>query len=395
MKKRVLLNAFQFDINGVSEAYLAAKWKQSLSKYISVDLVTGESISGDGIYTPSKRFEFNNRFLNRLNSAIKFDYFEFNRKSVNQLKVLIKNYDVFHHVSPVAPRYPVSLGEYANCFILGPVAGGLRVPKKFRSEIEGSEEFFIKARNIDSFRLKYDKKLLKTYESADFILVAGDYMQGILPSQFHSKFIPFLDVGVDVDLFDFKLREITDGFLNLVYVGRVVPYKGLIYLLKALAILPVSVKPLVSLSIAGDRGETDYERKCYRFVEENGLSKCVTFNGYVTKKEVNYIYDKAHVFCFPSLAEAGGTVVVEALSKGLPVIAANIGGPSESVNNSCGVLVDAQTPESLIEGFKDAIINYIEKPDLLKKASREARDRALFKYNWDVRARKMIDIYNL
>lgn len=394
MKKKVLLNAFQFDPDGVSESYLAAKWKQVLSDYVDVDLVTGERISEPGIYNPSFKYEFKNRFLARVNSAVKFDYFTFNKRSTRKLKEVVKNYDIFHHVSPVAPRYPVSLGEHANRFILGPVAGGLRVPTAFRKDVEGSEELFLKARNVDSLRFKYDKKLIRTYDAADTILIAGSYLKDILPSKYQSKFKQFLDVGVDVSLFDFQQRFFNQSTLNLVYVGRVVPYKGLMYLLKALSLMPQDVLTHLSLTVAGDMGETDYEKQCYTFVKNNGLSKCVKFRGYVSKVEVNEIYNDAHIFCFPSLAEAGGTVVVEALSKGLPVIAARLGGPAESVTTDCGSLVETIDPDSFVEGLKDAILSYLENPDFISASSLAARVRAESHYDWSRRAEKMFDIYS-
>lgn len=390
---KVLLNAFQYDIDGVSESFLAAKWHQCLAKHCNIDVVSS-NVDHDLIkFNPSNRWLFSNELLNRVNSAVKFDYFYFNYKSERLLRERIKDYDVFHHVSPVAPRYPVSLGQYANKFILGPIAGGLRAPESFRSEVEGSEEFFLKARNVDSLRFKADPTLRKTYESATKILVAGQYLESVIPARFHHKFKSFLDVGVDVNEFSFIQRTRGEGKLKLIYVGRVVPYKGLIYLLKALAALPQNIHRNIELVVVGDRAQTTYELDCYKFVEENYLHNVVTFKGYVSKAIVNKLYDKSHIFCFPSLAEAGGTVVVEALSKGLPVIAANVGGPAESVNETCGYLVETYNPICFVEALKDAIEKFYYDATLISVLSKGARERAEKLYDWDARGKLMANIY--
>lgn len=390
---KVLLNAFQFDLNGVSEGYLAAKWHQSLSEYCDVDVVSSDKNEGSITYQPSRRFNLKRGVLQRINQAVKLDYFYYNYKSSVELRNIVRNYDVLHHVSPVAPRYPVSLSKYANNFVLGPIAGGLRVPMAFRNEVEGSEELFLKMRSIDALRLKHDKSLVNTYERASKILVAGSYLENILPERFHHKFQPFLDVGVDINTFQFVKRFRGDSKLRLIYVGRVVPYKGLIYLLKAISKLDKNVKKDIELVVAGDRGETQYEKDCYRFVAANNLTESVIFKGFVSKNEVNKLYESSHVFCFPSLAEAGGTVVVEALSKGLPIIAANVGGPAESVNNSCGRLVDVSNPESLVEDLADTIQRFYLDSNLIEALSIGARKRAESMYDWNVRAKRMARIY--
>lgn len=390
---KVLLNAFQYNINGLSEAYLAAKWQRSLSPHCYVDVISSDIDDGTVTYQPAKRWNLKRGLFHRINAAVKFDYFYFDYKSCRELREVVGSYDLLHHVSPVAPRYPVSLSKYAKNFILGPVAGGLRVPVAFREEVEGSEELFFKMRSIDSLRFKYDKSLRSTYERASKILVAGQYLEAVLPECYHHKFESFLDVGVDVNTFDFVKRMRGGNKLQLIYVGRVVPYKGLIYLLKALAYLPEKIKKDIELVVAGDRGETQYEKDCYTFVEKNKLKDVVSFKGFVTKDVVNSLYDNAHIFCFPSLAEAGGTVVVEALSKGLPVIAANIGGPSESVNDSCGYLVDASNPKALIDSLVNAIESFYYDSELISQLSQGARKRAENVYDWDVRGRRMAEIY--
>ena len=98
--------------------------------------------------------------------------------------------------------------------------------------------------------------------------------------------------------------------IKLLYVGRVVPYKGLIYCLKAVARLSAALRSRFELVVIGDRGEGGYERACKNFVGAMGLGSMVTFLGYRPKAEIVRFYDECDLFVFPSLAETSGNVVL-------------------------------------------------------------------------------------
>lgn len=390
---KVLLSAFQCDINGISEAYLGAKWYDEMSKLCDVTVLTGDKYPTSSI-KPSSIWEPKNNFLKKTNSAVKFDYFFFNLLANFKIKNQIKDYDVLHHISPVAPRYPVSVSKFSSKFILGPIAGGLRVPPSFAKEVEGSEEFFFKLRRFDDWRFKFDKPLINTYERADKIIIAGDYVKLRLPGRFHSKCIQMLDVGIDTHLYDYSPRKIDTLDLQLIYVGRVVPYKGLIYLLKAIVNLPSHIKKFIKLDIAGNKDNNNYEKVCRKFVLDNKIDNIVKFHGFIAKSKVQELYEKAHVFCFPSLAEAGGTVVLEAMAKGLPVLAVDYGGPSQSVDKSSGILVSPDSVEQLIEDFSSHITYFYNNRLVIKELGEGARKRAELYFDWKVRSKKMMEIYS-
>lgn len=202
-----------------------------------------------------------------------------------------------------------------------------------------------------------------------------------------------LDVGIDTTAYTVKPRNYQSEKLNLIYVGRIVPYKGLIYLLKAINILPLHIKRNILLDVAGDGGGAPYEAKCRDFISKNKLQNEVSFKGFLDKKTVESLYEKSHVFCFPSLAEAGGTVVLEAMAKGLPVISVDYGGPAESVTPQSGYLIPPETPQKLIEGLAEKIHLLFQNRELLEKLSIGARIRAEEQFDWSKRCLRMVKIY--
>ena len=107
------------------------------------------------------------------------------------------------------------------------------------------------------------------------------------------------------------------------------------------------------------------------FVEVGGVDAKTTSNfkslGFISdEKSLAEIYNLADVFLYTSLIETLPLTVMESMACGLPVVAFNVWGVSETVNKECGFLVEPKNPEQLAEkilylfsnrDIKNAIIN--------------------------------------
>ena len=88
-------------------------------------------------------------------------------------------------------------------------------------------------------------------------------------------------------------------------------------------------------------------------------------------------YNSADILCFPSLYEEGlGRVSMEAVACGIPVVASNVGGISETVNQDISLLV-----KPTYDGLKNALINLYQDEDRLKKMGSFCREYALKNYS--------------
>jgi len=256
---KVVVTSFTCKAGGKSETYVGYKWLEQIARFCDTTLLTAddEAISDQWQRVQTwRQTRFKNKLIRRLNGEMHFDYFGFNYQNKRQFKRTIAEYDLVHHVVPVAPRYPNSLGCLAKKFILGPVGGGLRAPESFRSEVEGHEEWYYKLRMLDRARFDFDPFLRGTYKAADLILLVGSYMYDLLPERYHHKCKVMLEVGVDA--YEYKatrpLSANNSEPLKLLYAGRVVPYKGLIYALRALDRLPAQAKSKIQFTVIGDQG---------------------------------------------------------------------------------------------------------------------------------------------
>ena len=89
-----------------------------------------------------------------------------------------------------------------------------------------------------------------------------------------------------------------------------------------------------------------------------GLQETVQFTGNISKQEIKEKLDSSNALVVSSLHETFGVVVIEALSRGCPVVSTRCGGPEEILNDDSGILVKANDENELAEALKRMASNY-------------------------------------
>ena len=144
-----------------------------------------------------------------------------------------------------------------------------------------------------------------------------------------------------------------DGKKRLLTVALLTPIKGIPYLLKALALLRRKRDDFI-LDIVGDGpNRAEYEELTHKL----GLQDIVHFHGLKTKQEVAEFMRKANIFVLPSEWENLPCVIIEAMASGLPIVATNVGGIPEIVNNEVGILVPPKNVLALVEALNKMLDN--------------------------------------
>jgi glycosyltransferase involved in cell wall biosynthesis len=178
---------------------------------------------------------------------------------------------------------------------------------------------------------------------------------------------------VDTDFFQKKLRKYRDGLeiennkKNLLYVGYLVKRKRLDLLLKSIEILAKKRSDFI-LKIVGDGPEKE---NLVKLVDNLGIAKFVSFEGYKQKEELIKYYAEADCFLFPTDFDIWGLVLVEAMAAGLPCIASiNAGATQDLINDaSNGFIADFYDFKSIANK-----INWVlDNPDLAAKIGLSAR----------------------
>lgn len=138
----------------------------------------------------------------------------------------------------------------------------------------------------------------------------------------------------------------------IMFIGRLVPVKGLNYLLAVMAQMLKRGRDCPELAVIGDgplRGE--YEREIGRL----GLGKCVRLYGEKKHLEISKWMAAADIICLPSISEGCPTIVIEALACGRPVAAAKVGDVPYLINKDNGVLFESKNVEQMIEAIQEAL----------------------------------------
>jgi len=164
----------------------------------------------------------------------------------------------------------------------------------------------------------------------------------------------------------------------LLFVGTPEPRKNLETLMRAYARMAARVERRFDLMLVGAGGWGGFDPIAE--IEEPGLKRRVRRLGRVSDLELHRIYANARALVFPSLYEGFGLPALEAMLRGVPVIASNRAALPELVGET-GMLID---PESVSE-LADAMQSICQDDALHGELSARARARAE-RYNWKTSA---------
>jgi len=170
--------------------------------------------------------------------------------------------------------------------------------------------------------------------------------------------------------------------IRILFVGSLLPVKGISYLLEALARFK-SERDDWCLDIFGEGPNRDEYKN---LSAELGLSEEVTFHGYRPKEEIAAFMRQAQLFILPSLWENLPCVLVEAIASGLPILSTQAGGIPEIVDEEIGMLVSPGNVKDLSLGLEE-MLSKLQSFDRSEIASRSKR------YSLETIGREIHDIY--
>jgi glycosyltransferase involved in cell wall biosynthesis len=174
------------------------------------------------------------------------------------------------------------------------------------------------------------------------------------------------------------------GEPRLLCVGRLIPIKGHLVLLRALAQARLRV-PELTLDVAG-RGPLEPALKAY--ARELGVADAVRFLGFVSP--VQRAVEGVAIVVVPSLGEGFGMVALEAMERGRPVIASAVGGLPEIVaHGETGFVV----PSGDAEALADAIVELASDLERAEAMGRAGRERVIAHFRPERSADRVEELY--
>ncbi|WP_404985304.1 glycosyltransferase family 4 protein [Chryseobacterium sp. M5] len=219
--------------------------------------------------------------------------------------------------------------------------------------LHSGEDFFIDRylRKIH-FSLIRQKMLLNENQKNEFI---SYYKYN--PNDIHTSFLSVYDF-----LNYFKTNESVDsGNFNILFFGRISPYKGIKFLLEAFVdILSTKKYTDITLTIAGS-GDFDFDIEPYKKYPEIKI-----INEFIIPENLaNFIFNSSVVVC-PYIDATQSGVVMSAYAFKKPVIATNVGGLPEMVKDQLtGIIIESKNSEAI----RNAILKLYNNSYLLEAMS--------------------------
>jgi glycosyltransferase involved in cell wall biosynthesis len=194
---------------------------------------------------------------------------------------------------------------------------------------------------------------------------AADYLREVLQAPAPKVFefiylVPDVKAMVTTDRTPSTTTDQSDDITTFLFVGELIPRKGLRQLLQACAVLQQRQVENYRLIVIGDGEEWESLEK---LAQAKNLTGVVTWLGWQPYERLGSYFESADALIFPTLEDVWGMVLPEAMAFGLPVLCSKWAGSAELVvPGKNGDLFDPQQPEELAT----VMSRYIQQPQLLR-----------------------------
>ncbi|NJR47787.1 MAG: glycosyltransferase family 4 protein [Hyellaceae cyanobacterium CSU_1_1] len=260
------------------------------------------------------------------------------------------------------------------------------------------------------------KAIASRLAHADLVIGCSDYITNKIKTRFpeYAGICKTINNGVDANHFvpDPQYRpQQPKTAPKLLFVGRISPEKGLHDLIDAFikiteeypqAILTIAgphlvivrellcdIQPEPEVQALKDFYSIDYLEHIKSKIPAH-LTSQVIFTGSLRQPELLPYYQQADIVINPSLSEAFGMSLVEAMATETPVIATKIGGMPEIVDDQVtGLLVEPANPQELA----DAAVQLISNPERARKMGTAGRKKVKQHYTWAKIAESLVNTY--
>jgi len=291
---------------------------------------------------------------------------------------------VLHYIGPVSPVLPRFFPRGYDV-VLGPLTGNIFFPPAFRSRMSFSAKL---SERLHGLAQRFVRITLNEKRRARVILVSGYERTRIslrLAGAREDQMVDVVDSGVSERTRQHDRIVHSGENFRFLCSGRMDEHKGHDLAIRAVA----RGDPRLRLDIFGDGSRRTELEALAQF---EGVADRVRFLGWVSSHDKLLVEMRNYRgFVFPTLAEANGIAMQEAMMIGLPVIATRWGGPERLADDASAWYVDPTGETEMIDAIAQAMTALAHKPEEAERLSRNARATAEDRFSWDAVARSWLD----
>ncbi len=191
----------------------------------------------------------------------------------------------------------------------------------------------------------------KPLKNASMIIAISESLEKRLSTLGHLN-VRVIHNLVNENLFSLAVAKPLSVPFKFLFIGRLVPQKGLDVLFHA---MPLIKESDFNLTITGKGQE---ESRLKKLAKSLNIDHLIRWEGELERNEIAKAIQNTNCLILPSRHETFGNVLTEALACGKPVIATSCGGPEDIVNDTNGLLVNVGDPEDLANKMSEMVTNY-------------------------------------
>jgi len=297
-------------------------------------------------------------------------------------------FDLLHHLSFAAYRFPAAIWNHGVPCVWGPVAGIENTPWNLLPWSHPGPLVFETIRNTVNIvqSSRFSRLASRACRSTVVIAVSPEMQAAFVKLGHQAKLLPTIAVHPPPPTVA-RIPPPDDRPLRLLFVGRIVFWKGV-----ELALL--GLKESGTSAIFDLIGNGPFLPAARRLVRHLRLDHQVRFLGRLPYAEAVKAYADYDVFYYPSLHDSGANVALEAMSRGLPVICLDYAGPGFLVSSEGGIKVRIGPKEKIVSALADAVRTYDANRRLIQVHGTAAREAILKRHTWESRVEQMNSIYH-
>ena len=299
-----------------------------------------------------------------------------------------ENFDLVHQITLAGYREPGYLWKLGKPYVIGPLGGFTQTNWKLLGGLSLHGILFFSARNIlNSLQKRFGFAAKHLSKHADVIIVSDNEAAADVKKHWHRAPLLMQEVGTQLITSAVPTARRDGEPLKVCWVGLLQPLKALNFVLHAIA----RCQHPVELNVVGS-GEM--EQKWKNLSQQLGITDKVIFHGSVPHQKVNQVMQSCHVLCVSSIKEGGtGTVVLEAMQNGLPIVCLDHCGFASVVNERIGIKIPITNRKQISKDFATALDTLYENEELRFQMSRQILEEQKL-YSWDTKIKQLCLIYD-
>ncbi len=405
-KLNILINAYAVSPNWGSEPGMGWNWIVNIAKHCNVFVITegewkDEILDAVG-KLPQKdniRFYFNplpdkvrRMCWNQGDWRFYWHYARWQKKTLAIAREIIAEHhiDVMHQLNMIGFREPGYLWKIKDIpLVWGPVGGVANIPTAYLREAGWKMNLFCRLKNlISDLQFRFHPRVRAAVKRSTMIAAMKEVQ--LATKKVYGKDIPVIN-ETGTNLADNAFRATADAdndTLKVLWVGKFDYRKRLDLALKAVA---AANNRRIRLFVCGT-GTNRQVEEYQDLADDLNISGQVNWLGNVPHDRIDNLMRSSDLFLFTSISDATSTVVLEAVSAGLPILSFNTCGFGSIVKDFAGTAIELTDPRQSVADFAIQLNYFCDNRDRLKEISALELKEA-HKLSWDYKGELMKETY--